>query len=212
MLARKRSLNRVYHLLDIRNWASVQAHGLLSTARLAQLSDNQAPHQLSIQRLVEERFSCGAYVRDQRPMPPRALMRCLTSGVRPEDWYRLLNSRVFFWIDAKRLSRQHLACGDRDQMVLVIDAQRLLEVHAERAAVSPINTGNALRAAAPRNLSTFVPYASWVDDGWAHERIPHAAPRSATHKPVELTVAEAVPDVCDYVIEVVSLKAGQAFA
>jgi hypothetical protein len=30
-------------------------------------------------------------IRDQRPMPPKALMRCLRSGLMPEDWFEFLN-------------------------------------------------------------------------------------------------------------------------
>ena len=198
-MATTRALKTVYHLLDERNWAAVQAQGLLSTAGLAERSGPEAVARLGLQRLQGEQLACGAYIRDQRPMPPAALDRCLAGGLRAADWYRLLNSRVFFWIDRDRLDRQRRACGSTPQRVLVVDAERMLHVHGQAAAVTPINTGNAMRAAAARNLSTFVPYPRWVRDAWASEHTGGSS-RPASHRPVELTVADAVPDILDYII------------
>lgn len=136
-------------------------------------------------------------------MPPKALARCLTDGVTPDEWYRLLNSKVFFWIDPDRLIRQRNACWPVEQVVLVIDAQKMLSAYSQQASVTPFNTGNAMRAAAQRNLSTFVPYDAWVESGWAHEQITGNKVRPSSHKPVELTLSGAVPDVRDYVTETV---------
>ena len=127
----------------------------------------------------------------------------------PEDWYDLLNSKVFFWLDPDRLNPQRRACGDAPQRVLVIDAARMLEKHGSRAAVTPINTGNAMRAAAPRGLSTFVSWARWTSDGWEFEKVGRRASRPANHKPVELTIEDAVEDIMDHVIEMIPLGSGQ---
>jgi hypothetical protein len=64
-------------------------------------------------------LAAGVLIRDQRPMPPKALMRCLRSGLMPEDWFELLNSKIFFWLDPRRLNRQRLACGASPQVALV---------------------------------------------------------------------------------------------
>jgi hypothetical protein len=142
-------------------------------------------------------------------MPPAVLGKCLQDGLSPEDWYDLLNSMVFFWLDPGRLNRQRRACDDAPQRVLVIDAARMLEKHGSRAAVTPINTGNAMRAAAPRGLSTFVPWVRWISDGWEFEKVGRAVTRPANHKPVELAIEDAVEDIMDYVIDMTSLGTGQ---
>ena len=205
-----RAIDTVYHLVDAANWASVQRRGLLSTRRLLAASGELDDEALRRHRTAGQRLSCGALIRDQRPMPPAALARCLGDGLQPGDWYALLNSKVFFWLDRARLNRQRQACGPAPQVVLVVDAARLLARHGDTASVTPINTGNAMRAAAPRNLTTFVPYARWRRDGWAHERIAGVALRAAAHKPVELTIADAVPDILAFVTAVVPLAAHAA--
>jgi hypothetical protein len=142
-------------------------------------------------------------------MPPKALARCLMNGLEPEEWYELLNSKVFFWLDPRRLNRQRLACKASTQIVLVLDATRLLLNYHSSAAVTPINTGNARRRAALRNLSTFVPYERWCMDGWEGESVPGAKRRDRNHRPVELAIPDAVPDVMGYLVDVVPLGAGQ---
>ncbi len=138
-------------------------------------------------------------------MLPAALRRCLTDELTPEDWYELVNSKVFFWLDEARLARHRNAYGEADQLVLTIDAKRLLDRYGDIASVSPINTGNARRAAAPRNRSTFVPYQRWIQDGWEAECIPGRASRPANHRAVELTVPDSVPDILNYVTNVAPL-------
>jgi hypothetical protein len=127
----------------------------------------------------------------------------------PEDWFKLLNSKVFFWLEPTRLNRQRLACRPSPQIALVVDASRLLMKYGALATVTPINTGNALRSPAPRNLTTFVPYERWLVDAWAYEAIPGVRRRPDHHRPVELTIGEAVLDIMDYVIAAVQLNPGE---
>lgn len=145
-------------------------------------------------------------------MPPLALSRCLTDGLEPEDWYELLNGKVFFWLDPKRLDRQRVACGEAPQFAFVVDAGRLLVDYGATAAVTPINTGNAMRAAAPRNRTTFVPYERWLAEGWVDERIPGVDTRPLHHRPVELVVSDAVPNIMAYTTAVVPLAVGETMA
>jgi hypothetical protein len=207
-MASQRTIRTAYHLVDERNWTSIQAHGLLSTKQLAAASGYDLG-QLRLHRAKGLILSSGIRIRDQSPMPPAVLGKYLRDGLSPEDWYDLLNSKVFFWLDPDRLNRQRRACGAAPQRVLVIDAARMLDKHGSRAAVTPINTGNAMRAAAPRGLSTFVPWARWTSDGWEFEKAGRAASRPANHKPVELTIEDAVEDILDHVVEMIPLGAGE---
>lgn len=177
----------------------------MSAARLMAASGSAGDNAPRRHRPTAQRLASGVLIRNQKPMPPAALARCLKGGLKPDDWFELLNSKVFFWLDIERLNRQRNACKDAPQIALVIDAQRLLSLYAAVASVAPINTGNAMRAAAPRNRTTFVPYERWVEDGWVHEKIPGVPQRPASHHPVELTIDGAVPEIMDFVVSVVPL-------
>jgi len=98
------------------------------------------------------------------------------------------------------------------QVVMTVDAARLLARHAARVALTPINTGNARRFPAPRGPHTFVPYETWLRLGWASEtEALGTRPRPRGHPPVELTVADAVPDALDLVTDVRHLGPGELF-
>jgi hypothetical protein len=203
-MIKKNNLERVYHLADELNWESIQTHGLRSAARL--LEENKLNEWIRRQRTENMQLPNGVIIRDQKPMPPEALKRCLASGVTPADWYALLNRHVFFWIDLDRLERQRKACTT-PQYIMTIDAKKMLHYYASSAAVTPSNTGNARRAAAHRGLATFVPYHAWVNSGWAHEAAGLGSKRRApSHQPVELAIADTVPDILEFVVDVRRLE------
>lgn len=201
------AITTLYHLVDARNWQSVQKYGLMSTQLLMDMCAPKDDYRVRNHRPTSQRLTSGVIIRDQRPMPPNALERCLSGNLLPADWFELINSNVFFWLDPKRLNRQRRACGTAPQIVLVVDGRRLLTRYSAAATVTPINTGNAMRAAAPRNLTTFVPYERWLIDGWTYEDIPGVPRRPRHHRPVELCIKGAVPDVLQYVTAVVTLRA-----
>src|SRR4030095_11415847 len=142
---------RIYHLAEAANWRSIRRSGLLSTKALLDAADVHGKERKRIecsQRLKHMKLPNGVQVRDQKPMPAEAFKQCLV-GMTPAEWYALINSKVFFWLDVDRLNRQRRACEPRPQVVLEIDTKRLLTRHGERIALSTINTGNARRR--PRN-------------------------------------------------------------
>lgn len=193
----------VYHVAEAANWPLIQRHGLLSAERLAKLAGLSVPERrtlLSSQRLTSVKLPGGFEIRDQKPMPPSGLERCLV-GMTPSEWYALLNQRVFFWIDPARLERMTRALSHNPQVILTIDTESLLASHGKRAHVTPFNTGNARRRPARRGRATFVPYTQWLKHRWASEAEALQTPRrSLNHPPAELTVLHSVPDVMGYVI------------
>jgi hypothetical protein len=210
-----RRVDRVYHLVDPANWASIQRHGLLSMAALLDrcgIAGAERARLLRRHRPTELTLPDGSVIRDQKPMPPTALTRCL-QGMQPDDWYALLNSKVFFWLDPDRLNRQRRAGGVQSPaLVMTVDAERLLRHYAPEAAVTPFNTGNARRQPARRGHASFVPYAAWQESAWASEsRLRGKTPRPASHAPVELAIADAVPDVMRFVVETRELPPGVLF-
>lgn len=212
--ASSRRISRVFHLAEAVNWPSIREHGLLSTRALLDLAGVLGPERAHIeqqQRRQSMTLPNGAVIRDQNPMPPAALARCV-QGLTPTQWYALLNSKVFFWVDAERLNRQRRACGG-PQIVLVIDAEPLLARYNGRAAVTPINTGNARRQPALRGPCTFVRYAAWSGSGWESETSALGTrPRSKSHPPAELAIEYAVTDVMDFVRDVRHLPRHESFS
>jgi hypothetical protein len=207
-------LTRVYHMAEAANWEAIRRDGLHSASTLLDIAGVVGAERARLernQRLAHTELPSGAQIRDQRPMPPNALARCLVS-MSPAEWYALINSHVFFWIDPERLNRQRAASEPRPQVVLTIDAEKLVAAYEQQIALTPINTGNARRAPAKRGAATFVPYATWVTSGWASEAAALGTPmRKRSHQPVELTVAGSVPDVRQFVVAVQELAPGQSF-
>ena len=170
-------------------------------------------HRIGRQRRLERvQLAEGVTIRDQKPLSTRALSACLV-GMDPAGWYALLNTYVFFWFDIGRLNRQRSACRGIPQVVLIVDSARLLVAYGSCAVVTPINTGNTRRRAARRGEATFVPYAAWLTSRWNSEvtALRHC-PRRANHKPVELAIPDAVPDIMNFVCETRYLAADEHFA
>jgi hypothetical protein len=201
----------VYHLAEAKNWPSIQRHGLFSTRALLERAGIDGSSRAAVEREHRPKrtiLPSGLVIRDQKPMPPAALERCLV-GLTATQWYGLLNRHVFFWFDIERLNRQRRACGSFPQIVLKIASDRLLDRYAAQAALTPINTGNARRKPALRDAATFVPYSVWAETAWLSEtQALGTRPRPRRHLPVELAVTDSVPDVMDFVVSVRNLAPG----
>ena len=131
---------------------------------------------------------------DNKPINETVLRRTLV-GIGEDEWYRTLNSRVFFWLTEQRLDSLHAASRGRQHDPLVIDTGRLPATHGGEVALCPLNSG-AVHAGAvvTRGAGTFRRLA---DHPWEERR------RIARREPVvELTVACAVRDITDLVEDV----------
>jgi len=172
---------KAFHFVDAANWAAVQQQGLCSTDELLRRGAFGTEVEAVVRAHRPEGVTLpdGRYIRDQRPMPPQALARCLDPGLASADWYGLLNGCVFFWLDAERVQRHRAALRGRPQVLLTFDARALAAAHADVAHVTPFNIGSAVRKAAPRGLRTLVPLAQWQAEGWASEALPQQAARAA---------------------------------
>jgi hypothetical protein len=214
-MVKQRNLpDRIYHLAEAVNWQSIQQNGLLCASKLLDLAGVTGAERDRLERQQRQQHTelpNGVQIRDQKPMPPKALKSCLI-GLTPTDWYALINSRVFFWLDPDRLNRQRAACEPRSQVVLTIDAVKLINTYSEQIALTPINTGNARRKPARRGIETFVPYSIWIESRWVSETAALGPPaRQRSHTSVELTIADAVPDVMQFIIDVDELAPGKSF-
>jgi hypothetical protein len=190
-----------YHLAEPSNLSSIRCHGLLSTERLmklAQIEGEKLHSTLGQHRPGSLVLSNGVIIRDQSPMPPQALARALPSCMTPSDWYRFLNGFVFLWANRDRLDRHLVAFRKRPQVLLVFDAARLIKERGDALLLSPINSGNALRRAAPRSYALFVPYRVWMKEGWPPVNGRH---RSKSTAPAEIVLKERLP-LEPYLIEI----------
>lgn len=195
---------RLYHMAECDSWPSISEHGLLSTSSLLDhygikgeaRRRIEAAHRPESIPIAAEGLP-GAVVRDQKPMSDNGLARCLEDGLTPEEWYRLLNEKVFFWLTEERLLRllRARAYRQKEHDVLVLDSRSLTAAYRDRIWLSPMNSGNTKPFPHPRGTATFqridqYPYSFWSSRRRAGERV------------VELCVEGGVPDIREHVLEV----------
>ena len=184
------------------SWRSIERHGLLSTSALLDLFEvhssereklegRRRPRSVPIHHPVHG----TAWIRDNIPIIETVLARTL-EGMTLAEWYRTLNSRVFFWVSEGRLNRLRNAPPYRHRThdILVVDTAALLQVYAPVVELAHLNTGATHPAANyPRGAGTFQAIATYP---WAERK------RISSEPLVELTVPYAVPDITDFVLDV----------
>lgn len=190
------------------SWPGIRKQGLLSTSRLLDLFevagiqriDIESKHRPEIVRLSHDTHG-EAFVRDQKPMSDRSLRDCLQDNLSPSDWYKILNSKVFFWVTKERLLRMLKAKAYRAHAhdVLVLDARSLVRDCAEQIWLSPINSGASIPWKHQRGLSTFVRLRDYPFEEWGKRR------GSSGEPVVELAVDGAVQNIERYVLKVVKM-------
>jgi hypothetical protein len=202
----------LYHMAERGSWAAIQRYGLLSTSALLDLYRIAGEQRIKLES--RQRFEStaiardglpGAVLRDQKPMNDAALVRCLIDGLCPQDWYRLLNGKVFFWLTRERLCRliEARPYRGREHDVLEVEAAPLVRAYHHAITLSPINSGATRPFARERGRGTLLsiadyPYASWRKRRVRGERV------------VELAVDHAVPDVTRFVSRVTAMQGRDA--
>lgn len=198
---------KLYHVTEAGSWPTIETYGLLSTELLLALFDVPA---IDRERLMTRRrpeavtlshpVHGQATINDNAPLHEAKLANCLDDGLIPPEWLRILNSRVFFWTEEKRLSGLLAASGNakRHKTVLVLDTRKLASACLASAEITPINTGATLRKPARRGLATFAPVASLDFAKWQKQR-----GLKGRDTIVEFVVRDAVPDAARYVIDVI---------
>lgn len=204
----------LYHMAERGSWPSIQRHGLLSTSALLDVYEVQGAEREAIEGrrrpegvAVEHPTLRPAMIRDQKPMDDAGLRMCLLDGLTPEDWYRCLNGRVFFWLTRERLLRLLNARPYREAEhdVLELDTASLIDAHRAAVRLSPINSGTTKpfpSTASKRGRETFLPIAEYPYARW------RAQGRKPGERVVELTVDHAVPDAARFVRRVVAMRGG----
>lgn len=194
---------RIWHMAEEGSWPSIKRHGLLSTSALLDLFDVQGfeRHAIESQRRttmvpITHPDYGTVWIRDNRAVNATVLRRTL-AGMDEDEFYRLLNRRVFFWLRRRRLEKllKAQAYRYRRHLLLEIDTALLVERYGEAIELSHLNSG-AVHAGAnyPRGGGTFQPIEAYPYG--ERLKINRAEPV------VELTVPYAVPDITELVVAV----------
>jgi hypothetical protein len=138
-------------MAERQSWISIKQHGLLSTTTLLDLYGYTGAEREAIEAhrrpdsiTIRHPAHGAAVVRDQKPMTDSSLRRALRDGLTPEDWYRLLNARVFFWLTEDRLHRLLNAgtYSGKSHDVLMVETRPLVGRYSRKITLSPMNSGN----------------------------------------------------------------------
>jgi hypothetical protein len=202
---------RLWHMAADGTWPGICERGLLSVSRLLDAYGVEGDARLPIESA--RRPECvtlsragmpDAIIRDNKPIIDSKLAKCLQDGLTTRQWYEILNGYAFFWAQRERLERL-LGAGEYaedPQIVIEIDTARLLERHADRIRLSPINSGQTFYKAQERGLSTFRRIAEFPDSG--------SGRMGSRERPkvVEVVVEDGVPDLMEVIVRADRLHNG----
>ncbi len=198
---------RLYHMAELGSWPSIERHGLLSTKALIELFEVDEGLSLRLTRerrpekvTLQHRQLGSAVIRDNKPIHDSLLDRCL-EGMDKEDWYDLLNGRVFFWLTRRQLEKFLCAQTYRSEehTVLTLSTARLLERQRDDVRLSPINSGATHPGSlSPRGVGTFASIGDYSIEQYSYRR--------RDERIRELAVINAVSQVADLVIDVEDTK------
>jgi hypothetical protein len=127
-----------------------------------------------------------AIIRDHK-MHRRKLEKALDGKVDVGDWIKLLNGKIFFFVDINACGTLRTAYSGRSQVMLVLDTRKLLAKYRPSAQLTTINTGATLHKPAKRGQKTFCDFVAFPTDDLKRIK--------------EMTINHCVPDVIDYYAE-----------
>jgi hypothetical protein len=192
---------KLYHMAEHGSWPQIKRRGLLSTTALLDLYGYKGKERSQLERkhrpisVTLESIKLGPCVlRDQRPMPPSRLRKCLPQRISATAWYKLLNGKVFFWTSRARLLgllNAHNYRGKRHD-VLIVDTEKLVRAHVGQIELCHINSGNTFPYLHKKSAGIFKEIADYPTNTKGKPR-PEVA---------ELVVSYAVPKIARYVLDV----------
>jgi hypothetical protein len=132
----------LYHLTDQSNLKSILSSGrLLAATEIVRITGSdksiltmRRPESVRIQKRNKEFI-----IRDQRPIN-KALSKCLEPGLSEADFFMILNSRVFFWPNEKRLISHFNRYASEHPAILRVSSESLFEKN-QTPKFSRLNSG-----------------------------------------------------------------------
>jgi hypothetical protein len=193
---------RLYHMAHVNAWPGIKRHGLLSTSALLDLFEVKGSSREALEAnrrndsiTVHHKRYGEAVIRDNKPMDDAGLVRALTD-MTPEEWYRTLNRKVFFWLTEERLKRLLTARFNRpdNHCVITVNTRSLVSDYHDKIWLCPINSGaTAKPMPQPRGTRTFQRICDYPFNDWSRKR------RSCIKAVAELAVDYSIPNACEYV-------------
>lgn len=164
----------LYHLTDLNNVQTIlETRTILSTNvivdqnQIMTLDEKNLLKKTRRKNHIQLQYDNHTFkIRDQRPLSPVALSKCLTNGCTIEEYIELLNSRVFFWPTLKRLNIHFGRYAHEKPVIIRCKTRDILETN-QNAELCHLNSGatrpNAYLGgiASPRGKHTFIPIAAF---------------------------------------------------
>lgn len=191
---------RLYHMAHEDAWPQIQRHGLLSTSSILNLWEVESTPRASIETQIRRTAVELSHprlgrvvIRDQKPMNEKKLRAALIDCA-PQDWCRLLNSKVFFWPCVDRLNTHMGARGNRGKhhLVLTLDSYRFVNSYEQQITLCAMNSGNTNPFPQRRGKSSFMRMSQYP---FAERR-----KRGVYYTVVELAVDRDITDILDFVL------------
>ena len=83
-------------------------------------------------------------LRDQLFITVNTVRMALQNKVEPREWYKLLNSMVFFWPRKEQLEKMLGAYNEIDHDVLIVCTKKLVKLEESNIRLSRINSGRPI--------------------------------------------------------------------
>lgn len=194
----------LFHMAEYGSLDSIKKHGLLSITALLELFEITGNERFAIESChrprpvtIRHKEHGTAIIRDQKPMNDSMLSKCLDDKLTPGDWYRIINSMVFFWATKERLITFLSAPAHKDRMqtILMVRTKILVERHRDKIRLCTINSGCTRSIDHRRGLYTF----KTIEDFDYAESVKKRRKKNAL---AEVSVRYSVPDIAEMIVEV----------
>ena len=202
---------RLFHMTEAGSGEAIRERGLWCTSMLLDRNAVPSAARAAIEasrRAASVRLPDGAVIRDNGVLNEDLLRPLLPDGMKPREWYLLLNAHVFLWPSEARVAGLLKARAYRQAAhdVLEFDAASLLATHAEKVRVTPMNTGATIQTTPERGPEAFLPLAAWPPTAAS----PYWSTPSGTLRPVkEIAVLDGLPDAGAHLVAITRRRAGE---
>lgn len=136
----------LYHLTHETNYQNILDSGIiLSTTKIIEQSGVSNKDEFLRSRREEHTLvninGVEYHIRDQGPIFPNALKKCVKGGWDSGDFIKHLNDRVFFWSTKRRLQRHYKRYEDENPIIFKISSELLFEANTTPPLFCRLNSG-----------------------------------------------------------------------